>query len=352
MTFTADQYLQVAAGYDEAAGDPAIASAKREAFSRKANWFRFLAERERRTFQLRQPANDVSQTVSSEPLPASGRSLRPFLTTLWLTGAVIYLIGTVLFANTITDFFRSETSEQTDVSQQLRSPSASERKKEAARLQPGLPAANPTEEARHAITPNQPAYEAPSIMVPPSAPEASQDPTSRDPLTQASAPARSDPEVLRVVASATIRNGSSPDSRVIGTARPGAELQVKAREQGWVEFIDPESGNSGWIESYLLMAPSSRDEISGTPETSVEARSSTPYKQKAVKSRIKKKPSGATEITKQLPDRPSSPARNRARANLPDDEAFINTPPPRRGFLAKRRMLRQGLLSPDFIPPR
>jgi uncharacterized protein YgiM (DUF1202 family) len=264
---------------------------------------------------------------------------------------LIYLLGTVLFANTITAFFRSETIEQTDVSQQLTSPAASERKKEVARLQPGLPPSNPTEEARHAITPNQPAYEAPGIMLPP-APEASQAPTSGNPLTQASAPASSDPEVLTVVASATKRKGPSPDSRVIGTARPGAELQVKAREQGWVEFIDPESGNSGWIESYLLMAPSSTDEISGTPESSVEALSSTSYKPRAVKSRVKKKPSGPAQVAKQLPERPSTPARDRVRADLPDDEAFINAPPPRRGFFAMRRMLREGLLSPDFIPPR
>jgi hypothetical protein len=139
---------------------------------------------------------------------------------------------------------------------------------------------------------------------------------------------------------------------VIGTARPGAELQVKTREQGWVEFIDPESGNAGWIESYLLMAPSSTEEISGMPESSVEARSSTPYKPKTVKSRVKKKPSGSAQVAKQLLERPSTPARDRVRADLPDDKGFINAPPPRMGFFAKRRMLRQGLLSPDFVPPR
>ncbi len=357
MTFTADQYSQVADGYKEAAADPMIASEKREAFGMKANWFRYLAERERRALQ-RESASETSQTAPSEPSPAPGRSLRPFLTTLWLTGAVIYLLGTVLLANTVADLFRSDTRKQPDVSRQLSSPGASDRKKDVARLQPELPPSNPTEEARPAITPNQQAHEAPGIMVPPpapqpsQAPEPSETPISGDSLTQASAPASSDPEVLRVVASATIRNGPSPDSKVIGTARPGAELQVKTREQGWVEFIDPESGNSGWIESYLLMAPSSADEIGGTPESSVEAHSSKPYKPKTVKSRVKKKPSGPAQVAKQLPERPSIPARDRVRADLPDDEAFINAPPPRRGFFAKRRMLREGLLSPDFIPPR
>jgi hypothetical protein len=32
MTFTADQYSQIASGYDNAAGDPSIAPEKREEF--------------------------------------------------------------------------------------------------------------------------------------------------------------------------------------------------------------------------------------------------------------------------------------------------------------------------------
>ena len=47
MPFTADQYSQIAEGYENAAADPLVAGEKRVDLVKKAEWFRFLAQRER-----------------------------------------------------------------------------------------------------------------------------------------------------------------------------------------------------------------------------------------------------------------------------------------------------------------
>jgi hypothetical protein len=48
MSFTADQYSQIAQGYDQAAADPLVTPEKKEEFAKKAKWFHFLAQRESR----------------------------------------------------------------------------------------------------------------------------------------------------------------------------------------------------------------------------------------------------------------------------------------------------------------
>ena len=55
-----------------------------------------------------------------------------------------------------------------------------------------------------------------------------------------------------VTAAATIRNGPSASAKKIGTATAGAELKVRAREKDWVQFVDPSSGNTGWISGLSL----------------------------------------------------------------------------------------------------
>jgi hypothetical protein len=79
----------------------------------------------------------------------------------------------------------------------------------------------------------------------------------------------------------------------------------------------------------------------------------TRQKVKLVKKRATQKPSAPSEVAKRDPSRPSPPKHNRAYADLPEDEDFLADVSPRRmGFFARRRMLREGLISPDFIPPR
>jgi hypothetical protein len=299
-----------------------------------------------------------------------------------VTGAAIYLIGTILFTNSVSNPFRSKDERNPELTLPIASPGALARKEETARLQPAVPPSSPTPGKRHAISPEEPSYEAPGLIVPPSATDEEHKPSPASPARteQASAtPASgSEPEVLKVNQAATIRNGPSTTAKVIGTASPGAELQVKARENGWIQFVDPSSGNTGWIESDLLAPASPRGETSvavtpseeapltaqkprpapaspGDENNVAESRSEkapSATRQKPVTKQVRKKPSEPSEVAKQRPTRPSPPALDHAYADLPEDEEFLAEMPPRRGFFARRRMLREGLMSPDFVPPR
>jgi hypothetical protein len=70
-----------------------------------------------------------------------------------------------------------------------------------------------------------------------------------------------------------------------------------------------------------------------------------------VKTRTKQRlPSTPTEVAKEPPSKPAQP--DRRYVDLPEDEDFVVERPSRRlGFFARRRMLREGLLSPNFVPP-
>ena len=64
-------------------------------------------------------------------------------------------------------------------------------------------------------------------------------------------------EVLKVTKNATLRAGASTRAWKIGIATLGTALHVKARERNWVQFIDPSSGQIGWIHSSLVRPASS-----------------------------------------------------------------------------------------------
>ena len=84
--FTPDQYAQIAKSYANAAEDPFVSEGKRQEFAQRAEWFHYLATRENGGLRPG-PSPEVSA-------PPPRRSFTPFLTTLWLTGAGLYLIGT------------------------------------------------------------------------------------------------------------------------------------------------------------------------------------------------------------------------------------------------------------------
>lgn len=131
-------------------------------------------------------------------------------------------------------------------------------------------------------------------------------------------------------------NGPSTAAKKIGTATAGAKLHVQARKKDWVQFVDPSSGNTGWIQATRL-APAPTIGTDGL--AAAKARDNPPSKPAKPKLAKKKPPSA------QVSQRP------RAYADLPSDEEFL---PPRKrgpGLLNRRRMLRQGLMSPDFLPP-
>jgi hypothetical protein len=129
---------------------------------------------------------------------------------------------------------------------------------------------------------------------------------------------------------------------VIGTATPGAELQVKKNENGWIQFVDPSSGNSGWVKSNVVAdAKGSTDAASVASE---EAQSANLKKDKPAKKAAKQKPPSADTA------HPRSKPDGRY-AELPNDDEFLADRGSRRMGFARRRMLREGLMSPGFLPP-
>ena len=62
MTFTADQYSQIAQGYEKAAADPLVASEKRADLAKKGEWFQFLAQCEREKHRLSRGSGEGKTT--------------------------------------------------------------------------------------------------------------------------------------------------------------------------------------------------------------------------------------------------------------------------------------------------
>jgi hypothetical protein len=341
MSFTADQYSQIAQGYDQAAADPLVTPEKKEEFAKKAKWFHFLAQRESR--HPRTLKEDVIPQLDGDVIATPDsprRSMAPFLTLLWLTGAVLYLFSTLLFTNAINVF--GDKDRKLAVAEASRpvesSPKAVKADIEAKEQNRQV---KPAAEKRHAISPDQPTYEDPALTVPPSeTTERELGVSTAEPVQEVTRGQSS--EVLTVTANSTIRVGPSTSAKKIGTVTSGAKLVVMAREPGWVQFIDPSSGNSGWIQSSLL-APAPKAGAEGLA-TRIEAENTTvetPRPQPA-KKRTNPKPPMPTQATEQ----------KRKYVELPDDEPFISARRRGPGFLAKRRMLREGLLSPGFLPPQ
>ena len=323
-----------------------VAPERKAEFARKAQWFHFLARRGKTSPRTGGAAvGPLSRGVVIEPNSSepNKRSIAPFLTTLWLTGAVLYLVNILLFTNAINLFGDSDV--QTGVTEASRPveplPKIATVEDDKANQQRGQQL-KPSADRRHAILPNQPAFEAPNPTAPPaSLPEQKLD-TPPPPSEPAQDVAGDQPnEVLTVTAAATIRSGPSMTAKKIGTATPGVELEVKARKTGWVQFVDPSSGNTGWIHSSLV-ASASEAGAKGLATQEAEIPTVETPKPKLANKWAKKKPSTPAQVRQQ----------QRKFVDLPEDEQFLS---PRRrgpGFLAKRRMLRQGLMSPGFLPPR
>jgi uncharacterized protein YraI len=354
MTLTPEQYSEIAKGYAEAAADPLIADEKKQEFARKAEWFHFLAQREKGALASERNSRFAADFAGEQT--SGGRPFRPLLTTLWLTGAALYLISTLLLTNAVNLFGENGGQPPVgNVSRPVERPSqtATIEDKEGPgdhHRQIGAAADRP-----HAISPEQPAYEAPGLTVPPAAEQEETTSLAPEPGQEASVPAATFEapvsEVLKTTAAANIRDGPSTRSKVIGTATLGAELQVKARENGWIQFVDPSSGNGGWIHSSLV-APASPQDASRLVETPSEEASSPATRKVKPAKRVKQKPSVAPpQHAQERPSRPSPADREPVYADFPNDEDFLPDRS-RKGFFARRRMLREGLMSPGFLPPQ
>ena len=258
--------------------------------------------------------------------------------TLCLTGAALYLIGTLSFTNVLNLFGDSDRQEVASQLTLSLVPFERGASVEGKTTEQGERQFQPTADRPHPISLEQPSYETPALTGP-AAPLQQEELSSPSPPPErieelaAAQPA----EVLKVRANAIIRNGPSTSAKKIGTATSGTALQVKAREGDWVQFVDSSSGTNGWIHSSLV-GPTLGSRPTSSAVTRADASASTPPKPKVAKKRIKQKSSPSIQASKQRPSRPGPPALGqRAYADLPDVEEFL---PPRRyrpGFVTKRR---------------
>jgi SH3 domain-containing protein len=210
----------------------------------------------------------------------------------------------------------------------------------------------------HAISPDEPSVQTPIVSsVHPSTAEPSPGTPSASSIEAPSGLSSSNTlqdnpaqplEVLRVISNAEIRNGPSSSATVIGTATPGAQLQVKNRSGDWIQFTDPNSGNGGWIESRRVGPLITEVAEPLQPQPTQQLRPAKPRVQPP-KPVAKKKAPFVQEH--QLASNPRAPNRY---VELPEDQDF--TRQRRRGYrlFLRRRMYQEdaGLLSPGFMPPR
>ena len=170
----------------------------------------------------------------------------------------------------------------------------------------------PAAHSRHAITVEQPPSRAPAGTLPqaeagtpPQAAAATQSQTPAE--SQSQAPAAEPPapksgaaappgpsaeaspgtasnqaEFMKVTSPASVSDGPSVSSAILGIAQPGAEDQVVSRESDWVQIIDPGSKKIGWIHQSFLQPqaqatsqPASKEEVDAALAEPAPAESKT-----------------------------------------------------------------------------
>ena len=240
MTLTADQYFQIAQGYAKGAADPFVPPESRKAFANKAEWFDFLGRRERRALHSDASACGHSGMSARGVAPSMNYSERPErsmsqVTIRWLTGAALCLIAMLVLTNAFNRFGGNDRPEV-----------ASPPKVASIDGKPIQEGGQPPDSVPSAFTVRPPLVQQEEF----SAPSPPLEPID-DPAEAQSA------EVLKVTKNATLRAGPSTRAWKIGIATLGTALHVKARERNWVQFIDPSSGQIGWIHSSLVRPTSS-----------------------------------------------------------------------------------------------
>jgi hypothetical protein len=102
------------------------------------------------------------------------------------------------------------------------------------------------QDSPHAIVPD----ELPFTRAPPTSPiEAEKAPSITDlPGTSVT----EEIEHVKVIAPASIREGPSNSTAILGVAQPGANAQAISRQDEWVQIIEPGSKKTGWIQSSFL----------------------------------------------------------------------------------------------------
>ena len=193
-----------------------------------------------------------------------------------LIGVLMCVISILLFTSPIDVFDRDDQPKTTKLSEALQSSPT----KEAARLAPTeiapqqpdqldvLHLDSPAQNSPHAIAPD---VEPPAAVASPATETKSS--ATADPIEAPSTAAPRD-EFATITTTVTIRNGPSASADVIGRAHAGARARVASRDSGWSQIVDPASGNTGWVESNVLV-PSPTPETVAAEESTGEAPDAT-----------------------------------------------------------------------------
>jgi hypothetical protein len=172
--------------------------------------------------------------------------MKRVLLSLWLVGAAVYAASTLLWTNTV--ILDGETA-----STPVITGSGPKAAADAPRTEPKAekPIASPGNS--HAFSLDDPPSEV--VAAGPEQPaivEEGQAPKAKPPAEAMPPEEAGQGELLRVVTAASIHSLPSNSADVIGSAQAGAELRARSHESGWVQFVDPDSGHSGWIDSVFL----------------------------------------------------------------------------------------------------
>ncbi len=130
----------------------------------------------------------------------------------------------------------------------------------------------------HAIVPDQDLSPTAALKAQTSPIEVEKD----SPTAQATS-ATEQAEHIKITSPASIREGPSTSTPIIGVARQGTEAQVVSRQSEWVQIIDAASKRTGWVESSFLESNSqpgsqalSKQEIEAALDARDEADGSAP----------------------------------------------------------------------------
>jgi SH3-like domain-containing protein len=178
-------------------------------------------------------------------------------------------------------------------------------------LNPAIPHSRHTVEQAPSPAPAEAQPQAPAQTQPQAAAEAPQGPApapqSSPPKLEGGAPPSAQsaegspdakpnqPEFVKVTSPASVREGPSASSAIIGIAHPGAEAQVVSRDSDWVQIIDPGSKKTGWIHQSFLAPqaepasrPVSQEEIDAALAAPTESNTASADSESSVKSRSHK----------------------------------------------------------------
>jgi len=79
-------------------------------------------------------------------------------------------------------------------------------------------------------------------------------------------PAAPKDEFVMITSAASLRDGPSASAHLIGRAYAGARARIASRDAGWAQIVDPASGHNGWVDSRVLVpSPTTETATTETP---------------------------------------------------------------------------------------